>query len=326
VWWAETKRTLVEMQTVMIDDRAATTQCLRELRESMQAMTTIMGQLVNLIQPHNTLPMTIDTHGDPSITTTPTPPSQDESATTTITNTLSTIAVGQDHLAGIITQLSSAVTAMAETNQTQLRSTIEYLTTTTKESSAATVEALQHLSMSSQDRIQLYHEQQSLLLRSTLDHINHTVNDNRVATLEVLSTHAQQFESHQNQQRELIQLVSKLHTVVVSGQKHPPSSPKRLRKAPKHTTTQHLTQQTLNIFTLPADDSLLTLLPASRTILNRVQGMEEFTIAQYKPSPPLHNEMGMIQTYAVDDVDPLNQTVVYGDALSMAPDYDLDQL
>jgi len=217
---------------------------------------------------------------------------------------------------------------MAETNQTQLRSTIEYLTTTTKESSAATVEALQHLSMSSQDRIQLYHEQQSLLLRSTLDHINHMVNDNRVATLEVLSKHAQQFESHQNQQRELIQLVSKLHTVVVSGQKHPPSSPKRLRKAPKHKTTQHLTQQTLNIFTLPSEDplSLSTLLPESRIILNRVKGLAESTTAQHKPRLPSNNEMGMIQPYAVVDVDPLNQTVVDGDALSMAPDYDLDEL
>jgi len=54
--------------------------------------------------------------------------------------------------------------------------------------------------------------------------------------------------------------------------------------------------------------------------------MEEFTIAQSQPRPPLNNETGMVQTYVVDDVDPLNHTVVDGDALSMAPDYDLDRL
>jgi len=144
-------RSLAEMQTVMIEDRAATIQCLWELRESMQAMTTMMGQMANLIQSHNTLPMMIDTHGGSSPTNTPTPSSHDDSVTASIlsniTTTLSTMAVGQDNLTGTIAQLSSAVTAMTATNQSQLRSTIDHITTTTRESSEATVDALQQLSM-----------------------------------------------------------------------------------------------------------------------------------------------------------------------------------
>jgi len=139
VWWAETKRSLVALQSDIMDDRAATTQCLRELRESMQAMTTMMGQMINLVQYHNTLPMTIDTHGGSSPTNTPTPSSHDESATatilSTITTTLSTITAGQETLAGTMTKLSSAVTDMAATNQSQLYSTLDHLTTLTRESS-----------------------------------------------------------------------------------------------------------------------------------------------------------------------------------------------
>ena len=263
-----------------------------------------------------------------------TPTSHDDSVTATIlsqiTSTLSTIAVGRENLTGTITQLSSAVQDMTVTHQSQLRATIDHITTTTTESNAATVEALKQLSLSSQHVSQTHQEQQSVMLRSTLDYINNIVTESRTATKEVLSQHAQQAESHQNQQRDLIQLLSTLHTAVVSGQKHPPSSPKRLRKATKSKTTQHLTshltQQTLNIFTLPADDSLPTLLPASRNIINRVQRMEDFTLAQYQPRPPLKNEMGMVQTYVVDEVDPLNQTEVDGDALSLAPEYDMDRL
>jgi len=153
VWWAETKRTLVEMQTEMMDDRATTILCFRDIRESLQAMTTMMEELLNRTQPHGTLPTAIATYGNSSTTNTLTPASNDDSVTATnpsnITNTMSTIAAEQDNLAGIITQLTGAVTAMAATNQSQLRSTIDYLTTTTRESSEATVEALQHLSMSS---------------------------------------------------------------------------------------------------------------------------------------------------------------------------------
>jgi len=36
--------------------------------------------------------------------------------------------------------------------------------------------------------------------------------------------------------------------------------------------------------------------------------------------------MGMIQRYDAEGVDPLNQTIVAGDALSMVQDYDLDEL
>ena len=141
VWWAETKRSLVALQSDIMDDRATTTQCLRELRESMQAMTIMMGQMINLVQYHTTVPMMIDTHGGSSPTNAPTPTSQDESATAMIlsnlTTTLSTIAVGQETLAGTIIKLNSAVTDMVATNQLQLQSTLAHLTTLTRESSDA---------------------------------------------------------------------------------------------------------------------------------------------------------------------------------------------
>jgi len=123
--------------------------------------------------------------------------------------------------------------------------------------------------------------------------------------------------------------------VVVSGQKHPPSSPKRLRKATKNKANQHLTshltQQTLNIFTLPSSNPLplSTLAPGSRIediILNRSEWLAESTTAQPKPSLSSDYGTDMIQQYDDNVVDPLHQTIVDGDALSMAPEYDLDEL
>jgi len=54
--------------------------------------------------------------------------------------------------------------------------------------------------------------------------------------------------------------------------------------------------------------------------------MDEFTFAQSHPRPLSNNEMVMALTLPVDNVDPLNRTEVDGDALSLAPEYDMDRL
>jgi len=217
VWWAETKRSLVALQSDIMDDRATTTQCLRELRESMQAMTIMMGQMINLVQYHTTVPMMIDTHGGSSPTNAPTPTSQDESATAMIlsnlTTTLSTIAVGQETLAGTIIKLNSAVTDMVATNQLQLQSTLAHLTTLTRESSDA------------------------LAQQSQEDHIH---------TREMLTNMSESFKEVGITYRPVLQLSPPTTSPDQSKPPHVVTTPKR-KKAYRQ---QNWTQPTLNLISI----------------------------------------------------------------------------